>query len=245
MTETTERAEPEERPGMIGRMFGVVASPGSTYEALREHNTRWDWLVPALVVAVVGMIGVYVTMPLIEETARAQAMERIQNLPQEQQEKILDMTAKSSGIGALVATPVTTFVFLFIGAGVLMAVGRWALGGDVTYRQSLVVSAYASLVGVLATIVRVPLMLAKDTAMVFTGPAILLSEEALKTFGGRFLASADLFMLWQVCLTAIGLATMTRASTGKALTYLLVIWVLVLCVFAALGGIGAALQPKG
>lgn len=241
MSQDLQSNQPDDRPGILACMFGVIVSPGNTYEALRDHSTRWDWLVPTVIVALVGMVAIYLTLPLIQEAGRAQVMEQMKDLPESRQEEVLELAQKSSGIAAMVGVPLTTFVMLFVAGGVLLLIGRFALGGDLTYGQALVVWAYASLVGVISSLVRVPLMLAKGTAMVHTGPAVLLSDEALSTFVGRLLAYMDLFVLWEVALAAIGLAVMTRSRTGKAFGYLFVIWLVAICGLAALSRMGAAL----
>ena len=80
------------------------------------------------------------------------------------------------------------FILLFIIAGILLLIARYGLGGEVSYGQMLAVWGYSSLIGIIAIIVRTPLMLAKETAMVYTGLGMLIPDEMLKTFLGRVLA---------------------------------------------------------
>ena len=102
-------------------------------------------------------------------------------------------------------------------------------------------TAYASLVKVVQTIVTVPLLMATGSLVVI-GPGLLLSEEMLATFAGRVLAGVEVFMLWQVLVMAVGTGVMAGCSTRKALVPLLILWAVWIVVQAGLGGLPGALQ---
>lgn len=229
--------------GLCGRMVRVFTAPERTFEAVARRTSWTDWFVPVLVVVLVAMLAALLTMPAIQATQQEMLQERMKNMTPEQREATARMGAGSMAvISTMIGVPVGSFAVLFIVAGVLLLVARYGLGGAVTYAQMLAVWGYSSLVGLVAIAVRTPLVMAKGTMMVFTGPGVFLPDTALQTFGGRFVAGLDLFVFWQLFVVAVGLATLTRSTTRRALIPLLALWLLWLAGSAALGGL---FMPSG
>lgn len=229
--------------GLVGRMVRVLYAPGETFTAVQQRCSRLDWFAPALLTALVATAGVQISMPLVvkaqqEAVAKVQADSRLSAEQQAQQRQLM---AKMSGLtraAVLASTPVMTFAMVFIAGAVLLAVGRFALGGEVAYGQMLAVAGYASLIGVVQTAWMTPLRQFKGTMVLTLGPGLLLKEPMLSsTFAGRWIGAIDVFVLWQVGVAAVGLAVLSRASFGKALACLLVLWALFLAGVALLGGL--------
>jgi len=225
--------------GLAGRMIRVFFAPSETFEAVRQRSGWLDWFAPVVLVVVVSLVAAQIAMPVIQRTSEEVLQEQFKNMPEAQRQEMIGKMQGISQISTLVVIPVGAFALLFIIAGVLLLVSRYGLGGQVAYGQMLAVWGYSSLVGIAAAVVRTPLMLAKDTAMVHTGLGIFASEEMLKTFPGRLLAGVDLFLFWQICIAAIGLAVLSGSSTRKALVCLVILWGLWLVIQAGLGGLGS------
>ena len=228
--------------GLVGRMIRVFYAPAETYEAVQRGHTWLDWFVPVLLVAAAAAVSTQLTMPLLVDM-QAKAMEEQlgsnPNLTPEQKAQQREMMGKMSGaMGTVtvVMAPLSSFAMLFIFAGVYLLIGRFVLGGDVTYGQMLAVHAYASLITILQLIVLTPIRQAKGTMILALGPGLLLGEEMAGTFVGDMINAIDIFVLWQIGVAAVGLAVLSRAAMGKALTSLLVLWVLYLLAAGAFGG---------
>jgi len=232
-----EDYQPEDL-SLVNRMIRVFFAPSETYEAVALRSSWLDWFVPIVLVIALSLVALQITMPVIMETQKEVLQERLKDMPEEQRQQTVEMMQKTGGIASMITVPVLGFVFLFIIAGILLLIGRYGLGGEVTYGQMLAVWGYSSLIGIIAIIVRTPLMLAKETAMVYTGLGMLLPDEMLKTFFGRVLAGIDLFTFWQIGVASIGLAILTRSTTSKALVFLLILWGIWILIQAALGGLG-------
>ncbi|MFA6107427.1 MAG: YIP1 family protein [Candidatus Latescibacterota bacterium] len=229
--------------GLCGRMVRVFTAPERTFEAVGRRTGWTDWFVPMLVVVLAAMIAAQLSMPAIQATQHEFMQERLKTMPPEQREAAVRMGTGSMGtVMTMITIPVSSAIFLFGVAGVLLLVARYGLGGAVTYAQMLAVLGYSSLIGLVALVVRTPLIMAKGTMMVFTGPGVFLPDTALQTFGGRFVAGLDLFVFWQLFVVAVGLATLTRSTTRRALIPLLALWLLWLAGSAALGGL---FMPSG
>lgn len=233
-------SEEDRRRSLIGRMTCLFWAPGETFEAVRRQAGWLDWFAPVLLVVILNLISLQIAKPVIQATQQEVLQERLKTLPEEQRQRAMAMAQKTGSIAALIGVPVSTFAILFVAGGVLLLIARFWLGGQtVTYSQTLAVWGYSSLVGALALLVRTPLMLAKNTAIVYTGLGVFVADEAMKTFVGRFVAGFDLFSFWQLCLAAIGLAVLTDTSIRRAFVPLLVLWFLWIAGQAALGGLGS------
>ena len=228
--------------GLVGRMLNTFLAPADTFEAVQRSHSKADWLVPALIAAIVSAGSMWLALP-VQQKMQAEAVEKVmarQNLTPEQQAQQREMMEKMAGvssISSIAAPPVMVFAMVFIAAGVLLLVGRLALGGEVTYGKTLALAGYVTLISVPHNIVLTPIRLARETLMVTLGPGLLLDAETLGTFLGRFINGIDIFVVWQVVVTAIGLSILTRAAFGKTLGVLLVLWVLVLAASAGLTGL--------
>ena len=224
--------------GLVGRMIRVFTAPSETFEAVGQRCSWVDWFVPVVLVIVLVMVSMQITMPVLQQTQQEVLQERLKDMPEDQRQQAMAIAQTTGTIGMMVGVPVFSFVVLFIAGGVLLLVARYGLGGEVKYGQMLAVWSYSSLVGIIAIIVRTPLVLAKNTALVHTGLGLFLPDEMLQTFFGRFLAGVDFFLLWQIGVASIGLATLSRTSTSKPLVILLILFVIWLVIQAALGGMG-------
>ena len=234
--EQVTQEEPQDI-GVAGRMVRVFYAPGETFEAVSRRHTWVDWFAPVLLIALLSLVATHMTLPIIQQMQVEVLQEKLQDMPEENRQKVMEQAQKASVISAMVMVPVGAFALLFILAGVLLLLTNFILGGDATYGQMLAVWGYSSLIGIIALIVRVPLMLAKQTMAIHTGPGVLVPEHMLETFLGRLLAGVDLFTFWQVCVLAIGVAAVANFATRKAFVALLVLWVAWVVVKAALGGL--------
>ena len=198
-----------------------------------------DWLVPTILIAVVAVVTTHQVMPIAVKAGAAAMEERLGDVPAEQRE----MMEKMQGVGetaGLVSAPIMVFVFLFAAAGILLLLAKM-FGGEATYGQMLPVYAYGSLISVLKSLVVVPLMISKETLVVHTGLGLLMPDDMLETFFGRFVSMLELFTLWQSAVTAIGLSIVAKVPVGKAFAGIFVVVVIVVAIGAALAGLNPAM----
>ena len=134
----------------------------------------------------------------------------------------------------LVMTPVSVFVMVFVISGLVLLVGRFIMGGELTYGQVLACEGYISLILVLQAVVLTPIRIAKESVLIMLGPGLFFNNDALTGVTGRMLAMVDIFVLWQVVLGAVALTVLTRGSFGKALGSMVGLWVVFLVIFGAI-----------
>ena len=214
-----------EAMGLGKRLVGVFVSPGATFAAVRAHVSVADWLVPLILMAIALTATTYMTMPLQMKMAQTEVAEDLEVV---------------TNAGALIGTPLGVFAWAFVIAAIYLGIARFALGGETTYRHVLAVTCYGSLVGIPGAIVTVPLMLAKESALVQVGFGLLLPEAMAESFLAYFLHHLNFFAIWQYALTAIGLGIVSGISIKKA-----AIGVFVLHILFAIGSAALAGMAKG
>jgi hypothetical protein len=213
------------------RFVAVFTSPKALFEHL-EH--RPSWFVPLLVsLALVAVYSIVLWNPVILPEMLTRFEE--QGTPDQAVETM-------TRIGLPISLG-TAFVFgagfTFLIALVVQAVGGFLLGGKITYKQALSIVCHTSLISVPAMAVLIPLALVAKTAQVSVGPGMLFPASSAEGFGGKFLAhflsSIDVFRIWQVALTALGVSVIGRVSRSKALMALAIAYLLFAILGSALG----------
>ena len=222
---------------VVGRILRVFYAPSETFEAVAEQRSAADWLVPTIVVALVVFFSTYVTSPIYV----AETMEQMQQqqMPAEQSDE-MEGTVGAILISTLIAAPVMMFVMLFIGAAIYLLVGK-LLGGLLGYGHCLALVAYTSLIAILQHIVKVPLVLAKETMNVQIGLGMFLSEEAQKSFGGALLSSIDPFVVWMIVIAGLGLSIVGQIERSRAYAGVAAVTL----IFLSIGAFFSTLNPGG
>jgi hypothetical protein len=237
----TTTPEQEQEVGIIGRMLRLFYVPSETFESLARKQSAADWLVPAILTAAVVVATAVLIMPITTEFTQQAMQQQMQDMPAEQR-AIVEKSQGMMQTGALIATPIMMFIFLFIFAAVYLVLGK-LLGGTLSYGQTLAISSYSMLVAIPQHIVKTPLILAKKTLLVQMGLGIFLSEETLQTFGGRFLASIDPFVIWGVVITGLGLSIVGQIDRNKAYIGVGIITLTWLAIASGLASLGQSFSP--
>ena len=218
------------------RLVALFTSPKALFEHL-EH--RPSWLVPLLVtLALVALYVVVLWNPVILPNMLVRFEER--DTPQ----NVIDMMTKNGLMFSLLPAIIFGAGITFLTALIVQGIGGFMLGGKLTYRQALSIVSHTGLIFLAAVAVMIPLALVSKTAQVSVGPGMLLNAETAEGFGARFLAqmaaSIDVFKLWQVALTALGVSVIGRVERGKATVAMFVAYFLA----SLLGALLGAMLPR-
>ncbi len=240
MADSTETGYVEEM-GLGKRMVGVFFSPGATFESVRSRVSTSDWLVPLILIAIVTVITVYMTAPIIKKISTEQMKASIEQMSQDQQEKVLEQAQTIGSVATLISAPAGIAIMLFVTSLVFLALTRFILGGETTYKHVLTVNCLSSLICIPSAIVTVPLMLAKESAFVQVGFGLLLPDSMAETFLARLLLILNFFSIWQYALVGIGLGIVSGISIRKAVVGIFVLFILYAVGSAALQGLAGSL----
>jgi len=223
----------ENQVSLLTKIISIFWEPSKTFKAISEKVSALDIIIPLLLVCIVAWISIPVTTPIAlkEQQAKMESSERFQNLPEAQQEQIMERFEKGGNklLGYIISPFVITLFSAIMGL-ILIFVSNFLLGGDRKFKEMWSLSLYAGLIDLVASAVKIPLMVQKGSMKVYTSVAIFMEESSSFLF--RFMTKIDIFTLWKVVVIAIGISIFTKKELSKPLIYMVILW-LVYCVGAA------------
>jgi hypothetical protein len=258
MNESKAAPEPQSgsQSGVGGWIGGVFLDPRATFEKIadsteRPHPTKPGktkdmsrWWLPLIITIIVGIVVALYTVPkfvgpMQYEAIRESVMER--GGTEEQVQQAISMTSAMLVPMSLVGVIVMSVVILFIAAGIAHLLMKMT-GGKGRFRVARAVVAWSMLVTTLGSIVKLPLMVVKDSMFVETSPTLFFANLEPSDRLYRFLTTLDIFTLWWLVLLVVGLAVGYRTSYGKSTVAVVFLWILtVLITVFTPGGMGAGM----
>jgi hypothetical protein len=228
MTPENAPAVEPEPAGMnqFSRLTGVFFEPGKTFADIAE---RPSWLVPLLlvIVAALAFYALYGQHVGWERALRHQmetsprAQQQMDRLPAEQREAAIAMQVKFMGIGYYIGTIVMVPLMCVISAAIVLGIASGIMSAGVKFKQVFAIICYAALPGVLKNVLSIVVMFLKSpdefnlqNPLAFN-PAAFMDPINSSKFLYTVAMSLDLFTIWTILLTAVGL----KAAAGKRLTF--------------------------
>ena len=218
--------------GLFERMQLVFYAPRAAFAAVRGRETPHDWLLPALLVCVVGLMAHHLTLDVLTDLEAPAVQRHLEGMDEEGRQRYEESTAMLRAHGWM-TIPVGIFTSLVIVGGVLMAMARSLFLVEVNYRQMLVVKAYAALVVAVEWVVQASLVWSTGDPRVQLSLGALLTEEVAASFTGRVLSAVNPFDLWQIWIMGIGMSAMVDVPKEKAMIAIFLLWM-----FWLVGGVG-------
>jgi len=234
--------------------MNVFAVPGEVFEEVRASaHVVGNWLVPALVGSVVGVISIFIVLsqPAIQQQLREQQdqaiekrldkMDQAGQLTRQQADQQKEFADKFMGptmmkISGSLAAAFWSFARVFLWALVLWLLGLWLLQVRFDYLKAVEIAGLAGMIGVLGTLVK--LLLQVNLCNLTSSPSLAM---AVKNFDPKnpwhlVLAGLNVFDLWEVVLMALGLARLAGVPFARAGLPVFGVWVMLssaMIVFAA------------
>lgn len=236
----------EEKPlSEVERIVDTFVAPSKTFTDLRRSA---NWIVPWLLMAIVGIAMVFVVdnklgMEKVVENGLALAPKQAAQLDKLSPDARAAQMEKVVKFNRVIAYtfPVVILIFLCIVAGVLLGTFNFGLGTELTFKQCLAVCMYASLPGVLKSLLAILVVgIGFGEAFTFQNP-IASNLSPLIDPGSHFLysvaTSVDVFTIWTMVLTGIAFSCLTKVKRGTCMAVVFGWWAIVVLVGA---GISAA-----
>jgi hypothetical protein len=222
-------------PGLAKRLIGVVFSPREAYTAVAAHP-RWFGAL-----AVSGLIFIAANVIFQStEVGKALALEQqIQVLKAFGQEITPEALARMqsqmriapymTGGSLLVGVPLGCAVV----AGLLLAIFTVATGGGATFRQMYAVVAHSMVIGAIQQVFSIPIMYAREDMASPTRLAVMAPMLDEMGFLHYLLSAIDLFQIWSLISTSIGVAVLYKWRTGPVAAILFGIYAVIVVIIAA------------
>ena len=238
---------------LAARLLNVFAIPGEVFETVRASRfCVVNWLVPALLSAVVG--GLTITVVLSQPSVQRQ----VRGLG-EQQAKALDQQVKAGKVTQVEANHVQAVtrwftdpatlktigsmaavligvVRVFWWAFILWLVGRMFLKVQIGYLKALEVAGLALMISVLGGVVVLVLMV--NLTKIFAAPSLALVTpdfEATRK-STLMLGAANVFSFWLIGVLSVGLAKLARVPFLRAAWFVFAVWVIQESLFTLVAG---------
>lgn len=235
------------------RLLNIFATPGEVFEDVRKSKpTVSNWLVPSLIMAVLGIIATFVILsqPAIIQHIREQQQayfdKSVQSgkMTQAQADRTLDAMQKFSGpaimkITGSIASVAGSFIAVFWWAFLLWLIGRLCLKAPVGFLKMAEVSGLASVIMSLEVVVKLLLAVSLSNPAASPSLALLLKDPQPGTALFTLFSFLDIMTFWVLAVRAIGLSKFAGVSFGKAALWILGVWFLEV---SALTGFQATMQ---
>jgi hypothetical protein len=235
---------PERTKNVFERIAGVLFSPAETFADIAR---RPDVIGPLAIILILGYIATALMIPKMDigaiTTMQAEQMRKQNpNMSEEQIEQAGRIASAAAKVFGWLG-PIVMVIWYAIVAGALLLAFR-LFGGQGTYKQAFSTTLYAWMPLVLFTILMAVVVMARGTfdpttaaTLVKSNPAFLVDMKEQPVLFS-LLSSFDIFTIWTVALLAIGFATLSKTSIGKAFGIVISLWLCMIVVklgFAALG----------
>jgi len=225
----------------LSNIINTYIAPGKVFESVKDFEWK-KALVPMLILAVLGVISYWLIQDMIMDFQYEAGKERIENMSrlsdEQKEEAIARMDSQMEGgvqqIIGWIASALGAPIIVFFMALIALLVGNTFMGGSAKYGQLLNITAWAYMINILETIVKIPLMLSKWTPEVYTGLGVLgIGEKG--TFVNSLLAGIDIFAIWRIVLIAIGMGIIYNKKTRPYAIGMLVAWFVLKLIGAGAG----------
>jgi hypothetical protein len=212
---------------------GIFTNPQLAFQSVKANP---NWLFPVMILIIVGIV-LSIVLSDINLDLQKQAILDSERIQEDQKDIFLTEFENPSfmreyGFGFL-GIIFYYFAGFSIAALALMVVGNFILGGQTSFKENYALMCWGGLIGIVASIVKVPLMLSKNSIEVYTSLAILMDGSQSKTFMFKLLNAIDVFAIWQIIVLSIGFSVIYSFSKGKS--YAAVISLYVIYTLGAIG----------
>jgi Yip1 domain len=221
-------APPSQEPALSEgqRLLDVFIAPSKTFTDLRRNASWWA---PFLIIVIVSVLFCYVVDQKVgfrkvsdnQIQLQPKTVERLDQMPADQREKTL---ARSASITKFVsyAVPVLALIFYAVFAAVLLGTVKITTSAEVAFGALFALIVYTRLPEVIRALLVILSLVAGVSSDAFdiknpvaTNPAYFLDPSGSPVLRA-FLGSLDVFTIWTLVLTAIGLTCISKVKRGTA-----------------------------
>jgi hypothetical protein len=222
-------SQPSQQPAPLSegqRLLDTFIAPSKAFTDLRRNASWWALF---LIITVVSLLFVYVVdqkvgfRKVVDNLIQLQPKqaERIDNMPAAQRQQVMQQQATVTKIISY-SIPVIALIIYAIFAAVLFATLKFGASSDLQYKTLFALVVYTRLPQLLATILAMLSLVAGVSSDGFniqnpvaTNPGYFIGPEGSATLRS-LLTPLDVFNIWTLILTAIGITCISKVKRGTA-----------------------------
>lgn len=209
------------------RVIDTFVSPGKTFADLRRSASWWG---PFLIIAIVSVSFIYVVdqkvgFPKVVENLiqlQPKQAEQLDRLPADQRQTSLQTRATITRWISY-SVPIVALLIYAVFAGLLLATLKFAASADLKYKTLFAVIVYSRLPLIFGPLLAILSLLAGVSSDGFnlqnpvaTNPGYFIGPDGSPVLRA-LLTPLDVFSLWSLILTAIGITCISKVKRGTAL----------------------------
>lgn len=216
------------------KLVGVFSEPSGTFSKMSKFPPKTaDWVIPILIVIVIAILSQFLMannptikaalvekqMAAIEKSfndavAKGQMTQAQADQQLESMRERIEQGGAMQMIGVFVGIPIATFIFFFIVSGVYLALAKFILKGEGTYKEAMVAYGLPHYIIAIQMIIMVIAALAMNKLFTGTSVADFIGMEK-NTIAGFLLGKLDVFSIWFYVVFGIGLAKMFKSNNSQ------------------------------
>jgi hypothetical protein len=202
-----------------GIIAGVFTKPTESFAAF---NLKPRILIILLVAIILGLVSNYF---MAEYSAKMQYEMVSQStvIPPQQLEQMREKIDNPDRVMGAIFGAVGQVVVGVIIALLAWALGSFVMGGESTFKKVWGVTMLGGLIPLAGAVIKLPLIIAKDSMYVSFGLAALFPEKDFTSIVYSVLFFFDAFMIWSLIVTGIGFAAIFNITRGKGIAIALIL----------------------
>jgi hypothetical protein len=206
------------------KLLGMFTSPGVQLERIKQNPKIW---IPLIVISILYVIGMAFMALSLDAAALIE-----QGVPEDQVELVLTITKVTVAITGII----TPIIGVLISSAIQLAIAKIA-SSPVSFKQLLSMNTFIMIIGAAGLILNMAIryVIGGNPEIYITSLAGLLNQEKAGVLG-----SIEVFGIWTVILTALGLHKTAQFSKGLAWTIAIIFFL----VSVGFGLIGTLLQGE-
>jgi hypothetical protein len=224
----------EEELSHSDKMIGVFSEPSATFEKIAKFPPKViDWFLPILLFCVLISVQqvLYHSNPEIAFQQKQKQMDAIEkrldaqvesgqitrdqaNQQRDMIENRMDQMGGLTLVFSIIAIFIGIFIIFFIVAGIYFLLAKFVLKGEGGYTQVMVASGLSAYIGILGVIIITIISLLTGKLFMDTSLATFMNSDK-STLIGWIYGKLDLFYIWSLIVSAIGLAKLFKSTSTK------------------------------
>ncbi|MEY2465548.1 MAG: hypothetical protein QOD03_69 [Verrucomicrobiota bacterium] len=235
---------PSPKTSLGARLLNMFATPGDVFEEVKgSAGNVWNWLTPALIMGLVGVVALYITLsqPALEQSLREKQQKALDQqvqsgkLTREGADRALNMIVQSIKATLILGAAVFGFVLVFWWALILWALGRFVFKADIPFMKMAEVTGLSSVITVLEIIVKMLLVVSFSNPLASPSLVMLMKSPDPQNKLFAIFSALNVMTFWVMAVRAVGLAKMANVSFTRAAVWSFTIWFLLSALLLAAG----------
>ncbi len=202
---------------VFSRLGNVVVAPATCFTSIRDEGKRWtDYVVPFVLLISMMIVFLLLSSEVMqkEQISTIQGMEQLSPGQKEQaMEKLGSSLLTSMKYTGAVVQVIVSALFTAL---IFWIAGNFVGGGEHTFGTLLVTALYIQVITIPESILKLLLILQKESVNVYLGLASFVSSPEPGSFGFQFLAQFEFFKIWRIVLWYVAFRILYRYGTKKS-----------------------------